>query len=106
MWSPTLYTARDEGKSLQLEQHLPRVLSLKQNLSPIILVVSLGVGAEVLLVGGGCDFYSFISAPPLAGCRELVNPGCSLVNFTVHLKQKAQVPPEGEKAWRAWGGRV
>lgn len=29
-----------------------------------------------------------------AGHRELVNPWCSLVNFTVHLKQKAQVPPE------------
>ncbi|XP_052020566.1 uncharacterized protein C22orf15 homolog isoform X1 [Apodemus sylvaticus] len=29
-----------------------------------------------------------------AGCQELVNPWCSLVNFIVHLKQKAQVPPE------------
>lgn len=77
---------------------MPRVLGLKLSLSPIILVASLGVGAEVPLVGGGCDFYSFISAPSLAGCRELMNPRCSLVNFTVHLKQKAQIPPEGEKA--------
>ncbi|XP_055454949.1 uncharacterized protein C22orf15 homolog [Psammomys obesus] len=29
-----------------------------------------------------------------AGCRELVNPWCSLVAFTMYLKQKVQVPPE------------
>lgn len=33
----------------------------------------------------------------------LVNSWCSLVTFIMHLKQKAQVPPEGEKTWRAWG---
>lgn len=36
----------------------------------------------------------FITVMFGAGCRELVNPWCSLANFTMHLKRKAQLPPE------------
>ncbi|XP_028629732.1 uncharacterized protein C22orf15 homolog [Grammomys surdaster] len=41
-----------------------------------------------------------------AGCQELVNPRCSLVNFTVHLKQKAQVPPDVTIALLAEDGHL
>ncbi|XP_021030065.1 uncharacterized protein C22orf15 homolog [Mus caroli] len=48
----------------------------------------------------------FITVMFGAGCRELVNPWCSLVNFTVHLKQKAQVPPEVTIALLAEDGHL
>ncbi|XP_044631357.1 uncharacterized protein C22orf15 homolog isoform X1 [Equus asinus] len=35
----------------------------------------------------------FITVMFGAGCRELVNPWCSLVTLTAHLRQRAQVPP-------------
>ncbi|XP_021059964.1 uncharacterized protein C22orf15 homolog [Mus pahari] len=48
----------------------------------------------------------FITVMFGAGCRELVNPWCSLVNFTVHLKQKARVPPEVTIALLAEDGHL
>lgn len=87
------------------EQHLPRVLVLKHSTSPIILVPSLGMGEKMLLVGGGCD-VPLNYTPLLAGCQVLVNTWCSLVTFIMHLKQKVQVPPEGEETWGPWGGRA
>lgn len=82
-----------------------RVMSLKHRTSSIILVLPLGMGVKVLLLGGGPDILSYPLryAPPSANCHVLVNSWCSLVTFIMHLKQKAQVPPEGEKTWRAWG---
>lgn len=94
-----------EGSPMQFEQHLLRVIGLKHRTSPIILVLPLGMGVKVLLVGGGPDILSYPLgyAPPSANCHMLVNSWCSLVTFIMHLKRKAQVPPEGEKTWRAWG---
>lgn len=40
---------------------------------------------------------------PTAGCWELVNTWCSLVTLTAHLRQRGQVPPDGEEAWRGAG---
>ncbi|XP_031203789.1 uncharacterized protein C22orf15 homolog isoform X2 [Mastomys coucha] len=48
----------------------------------------------------------FITVMFGAGCRELVNPWCSLVNFTGHLKRKAQVPPEVTIALLAEDGHL
>lgn len=48
----------------------------------------------------------FITVMFGAGCRELVNPWCSLVNFTVHLKRKAQLPPEVAIALLAEDGHL
>lgn len=84
---------------MQSEPHLPRVSGLKHIPCPIILAASLGMGVEKVLM------HPLIYALLLAGCRELVNPWCSLVAFTTYLKQKVQVPPEGEKTWRAQGER-
>ena len=83
-----------EGSPKQFEQHLLRVIGLEHSASPIILVLPLGKALTS---------YPRRYAPPSADCRMLVNSWCSLVTFIVHLKQKAQVPPEGEKTWRAWG---
>ncbi|XP_076773325.1 uncharacterized protein C22orf15 homolog isoform X5 [Arvicanthis niloticus] len=48
----------------------------------------------------------FITVKFGAGCQELMNPRCSLVNFTVHLKQKAQIPPEVTIALLAEDGHL
>uniref|UniRef100_A0A8C6MSL5 Predicted gene 867 n=1 Tax=Mus spicilegus TaxID=10103 RepID=A0A8C6MSL5_MUSSI len=48
----------------------------------------------------------FITVMFGAGCRELVNPWCNLVNFTVYLKQKARVPPGGTIALLAEDGHL
>lgn len=42
---------------------------------------------------------------PLAGHWELVNPWCSLVTLTAHLKRKGQVPPDGKEMDRGQGRR-
>lgn len=36
----------------------------------------------------------FITVMFGAGCRELVNPWCSLVTLTAHLRQRGRVPPD------------
>ncbi|XP_006875016.1 PREDICTED: uncharacterized protein C22orf15 homolog [Chrysochloris asiatica] len=36
----------------------------------------------------------FITVMFGAGCRELVNPCCSLVTLTAHLRQRGGVPPD------------
>ncbi|ELK15593.1 hypothetical protein PAL_GLEAN10010857 [Pteropus alecto] len=36
---------------------------------------------------------------PTAGCWELVNPWCSLVTLTAHLRQMGQVPRDEELRW-------
>lgn len=41
---------------------------------------------------------------PAAGCWELVNIWCSLGTLTAHLRQRCQVPPDGEGAARGAGG--
>ncbi|XP_041491016.1 uncharacterized protein C22orf15 homolog isoform X2 [Microtus oregoni] len=48
----------------------------------------------------------FITVMFGADCRMLVNSWCSLVTFIVHLKQKAQVPPEVTIALLAEDGRL
>lgn len=40
---------------------------------------------------------------PTADCWELVNPWCSLVTLTAHLKQMGQVPQDGEWVGRGYG---
>ncbi|XP_014402639.1 PREDICTED: uncharacterized protein C22orf15 homolog isoform X6 [Myotis brandtii] len=52
----------------------------------------------------------FITVMFGAGCRELVNPWCSLVTLTAHLRQRGRVPPDGEgqggvMRWGAQGCR-
>ncbi|XP_027626623.1 uncharacterized protein C22orf15 homolog isoform X1 [Tupaia chinensis] len=41
-----------------------------------------------------------------AGCWELVNPWCSLVTLTAHLKQRGQVPPDATIALLAEDGNL
>ncbi|XP_019520933.1 PREDICTED: uncharacterized protein C22orf15 homolog [Hipposideros armiger] len=41
-----------------------------------------------------------------AGCRELVNPWCSLVILTAHLRKKGQVPPDATIALLAEDGHL
>lgn len=48
----------------------------------------------------------FITVMFGAGCQELVNPWCSLANFTMHLKRKAQLPPEVAIALLAEDGHL
>ncbi|XP_026641475.1 uncharacterized protein C22orf15 homolog isoform X6 [Microtus ochrogaster] len=48
----------------------------------------------------------FITVMFGADCRMLVNSWCSLVTFIVHLKQKAQVPPEVTIALLAEDGHL
>ncbi|XP_035306430.1 uncharacterized protein C22orf15 homolog [Cricetulus griseus] len=48
----------------------------------------------------------FITVMFGAGCQVLVNPWCSLVTFIMHLKQKAQVPPEVTIALLAEDGQL
>ncbi|XP_049999296.1 uncharacterized protein C22orf15 homolog isoform X1 [Alexandromys fortis] len=48
----------------------------------------------------------FITVMFGADCRVLVNSWCSLVTFIVHLKQKAQVPPEATIALLAEDGHL
>ncbi|XP_075836049.1 uncharacterized protein C22orf15 homolog isoform X1 [Microtus pennsylvanicus] len=48
----------------------------------------------------------FITVMFGADCRMLVNSWCSLVTFIVHLRQKAQVPPEVTIALLAEDGRL
>lgn len=40
---------------------------------------------------------------PTAGCWELVNTWCSPVTLRAHLRQRGQVPPNGEGAGRGAG---
>ncbi|XP_070131356.1 uncharacterized protein C22orf15 homolog isoform X3 [Equus przewalskii] len=49
----------------------------------------------------------FITVMFGAGCRELVNPWCSLVTLTAHLRQRAQrvragLPLAMSPYWRSW----
>ncbi|OBS72118.1 hypothetical protein A6R68_13314, partial [Neotoma lepida] len=48
----------------------------------------------------------FITVMFGAGCQVLVNTWCSLVTFTMHLKQKVQVPPEVTIALLAEDGHL
>lgn len=48
----------------------------------------------------------FITVMFGAGCQELVNPWCSLANFTMHLKRKARLPPEVAIALLAEDGHL
>ncbi|XP_051008562.1 uncharacterized protein C22orf15 homolog [Acomys russatus] len=48
----------------------------------------------------------FITVMFGAGCRELVNPWCSLATFTMYLKQKVQVPQEATIALLAEDGHL
>ncbi|XP_004636412.1 uncharacterized protein C22orf15 homolog [Octodon degus] len=48
----------------------------------------------------------FITVMFGAGHRELVNPWCSLVTLTAHLKHKGQVPPEATIALLAEDGHL
>ncbi|MEJ1288125.1 putative gene 867 [Cricetulus griseus] len=57
-------------------------------------------------LGETVTFYLLSYVPPLAGCQVLVNPWCSLVTFIMHLKQKAQVPPEVTIALLAEDGQL
>ncbi|KAM5187689.1 uncharacterized protein C22orf15 homolog isoform 4-T6 [Callospermophilus lateralis] len=41
-----------------------------------------------------------------AGCGELVNPWCSLMTLTAHLKQRGQVPPDETIALLAEDGQL
>ncbi|KAM5226647.1 uncharacterized protein C22orf15 homolog [Hipposideros larvatus] len=41
-----------------------------------------------------------------AGCRELVNPWCSLVTLTAHLRKRGQVPPDASIALLAEDGHL
>uniref|UniRef100_A0A8D0IPX8 Uncharacterized protein n=2 Tax=Sus scrofa TaxID=9823 RepID=A0A8D0IPX8_PIG len=41
-----------------------------------------------------------------AGCWELVNPWCSVVTLTAHLRQKGQVPPDATIALLAEDGHL
>ncbi|XP_048199542.1 uncharacterized protein C22orf15-like isoform X1 [Perognathus longimembris pacificus] len=45
----------------------------------------------------------FITVKYGAGCWELVNPWCSLVTLTAHLKQRGQIPPDGEESGKGLG---
>lgn len=47
--------------------------------------------------------FTHLCPVPTAGCWELVNTWCNLVTLTAHLRQKGQVPPDGEGAWRGAG---
>lgn len=50
------------------------------------------------------EVKDFTHSPlPTAGCRELLNPWCSLVTLTAHLRQRGQVPQDGEGEGRAAG---
>ncbi|XP_073916775.1 uncharacterized protein C22orf15 homolog isoform X1 [Castor canadensis] len=48
----------------------------------------------------------FITVMFGAGCWELVNPWCSLVTLTAHLKQRGQVSPEATIALLAEDGQL
>uniref|UniRef100_A0A8D2B401 Chromosome 22 open reading frame 15 n=1 Tax=Sciurus vulgaris TaxID=55149 RepID=A0A8D2B401_SCIVU len=48
----------------------------------------------------------FITVMFGAGCRELVNPWCSLLTLTAHLKQRGQVPPDATIALLAEDGQL
>lgn len=40
---------------------------------------------------------TYLSPFPAAGCQELVNIWCSLVTLNAHLRQRGQLPPDGEE---------
>ncbi|XP_008838848.1 uncharacterized protein C22orf15 homolog [Nannospalax galili] len=48
----------------------------------------------------------FITVTFGAGCQELVNPWCSLVTLTRHLKQRVQVPTDATIALLAKDGHL
>ncbi|XP_048199545.1 uncharacterized protein C22orf15 homolog isoform X2 [Perognathus longimembris pacificus] len=48
----------------------------------------------------------FITVKYGAGCWELVNPWCSLVTLTAHLKQRGQIPPDVTIALLAEDGHL
>ncbi|XP_066221581.1 uncharacterized protein C22orf15 homolog isoform X2 [Saccopteryx leptura] len=48
----------------------------------------------------------FITVMFGAGCWELVNPCCSLVTLTAHLRQRGQVPPDATIALLAEDGHL
>nr|KAF6282056.1 hypothetical protein mMyoMyo1_001811 [Myotis myotis] len=48
----------------------------------------------------------FITVMFGAGCRELVNPWCSLVTLTAHLRQRGRVPPDATIALLAEDGHL
>ncbi|XP_077015442.1 uncharacterized protein C22orf15 homolog [Tamandua tetradactyla] len=48
----------------------------------------------------------FITVMFGAGCWELVNPRCSLVTLTAHLRQRGQVPPDATLALLAQDGHL
>ncbi|KAM8818437.1 uncharacterized protein C22orf15 homolog isoform 2-T2 [Rhynchonycteris naso] len=48
----------------------------------------------------------FITVMFGAGCWELVNPRCSLVTLTAHLRQRGQVPPDATIALLAEDGHL
>ncbi|XP_066116072.1 uncharacterized protein C22orf15 homolog isoform X2 [Saccopteryx bilineata] len=48
----------------------------------------------------------FITVMFGAGCWELVNPWCSLVTLTAHLRQRGQVPPDATIALLAEDGHL
>lgn len=47
--------------------------------------------------------FTHLCPAPTAGCWELVNTWCSLVTLTTHLRQRGQVPPDGEAAGKGAG---
>ncbi|XP_054568582.1 uncharacterized protein C22orf15 homolog [Eptesicus fuscus] len=48
----------------------------------------------------------FITVMFGAGCRELVNPWCSLVTLTAHLRRRGRVPPDATIALLAEDGHL
>nr|KAF6311609.1 hypothetical protein mPipKuh1_001794 [Pipistrellus kuhlii] len=48
----------------------------------------------------------FITVMFGAGCRELVNPRCSPVTLTAHLRQRGRVPPDATIALLAEDGHL
>ncbi|XP_037679532.1 uncharacterized protein C22orf15 homolog isoform X3 [Choloepus didactylus] len=48
----------------------------------------------------------FITVMFGAGCWELVNPWCSLVTLTAHLRQRGRVPPDATIALLAEDGHL